>query len=102
MKKVFSVSQVRDLLNQAYAEKITISRCAEILNECVPKQLALPTDRHKSIRSATYGTRYPADGSKPFLNRGMMKDFESGWDACIEHIKIMNEPAKTGDKSDEG
>ena len=102
MKYVFSVSQDGGLGGQVYAEKITISRCTEILNGCVPKQIALPTDRHKLRRSAMYGTRYPADGSKPFLNRGMMKDFESGWDACIEQIKTMNEPAPTGDKSDEG
>ena len=102
MKYVFSVSQDGGLGGQVYAEKITISRCTEILNGCVPKQIALPTDRHKLRRSAIYGTRYPADGSKPFLNRGMMKDFESGWDACIEQIKTMNEPAPTGDKSDEG
>ncbi len=33
MKKKFKVSQIRDLLNQVYNEKITFSRFVEILNE---------------------------------------------------------------------
>ena len=33
MQKTFKVSQVRDLLNQVYNEKITFSRFVEILNE---------------------------------------------------------------------
>ena len=32
-KKTFKVSQIRDLLNQVYNEKITFSRFVEILNE---------------------------------------------------------------------
>ena len=33
MQKTFKVSQVRDLLNQVYNEKITFSKFVEILNE---------------------------------------------------------------------
>jgi len=33
MKKTFKVSQIRDLLNQVYNEKITFSKFVEVLNE---------------------------------------------------------------------
>ena len=32
-EKIFKVSQIRDLLNQVYNEKMTFSRMVEILNE---------------------------------------------------------------------
>lgn len=44
MKKTFKVSQVRDLLNQVYNEKITFSRFVEILNEHAEGKVLSITD----------------------------------------------------------
>jgi len=38
MKKIFKLAQIKDLLNQVYSEKITVSRFVEILNEQVKEK----------------------------------------------------------------
>ena len=44
MEKIFKVSQIRDLLNQVYYEKISFSRFVEILNEQANSKKKIETD----------------------------------------------------------
>lgn len=44
MEKIFKVSQIRDLLNQVYNEKISFSRFVEILNEQANSKKKIETD----------------------------------------------------------
>ena len=44
MEKIFKVSQIRELLNQVYNEKITFSRFVEILNEQANSKKKIESD----------------------------------------------------------
>lgn len=48
MEKIFKVSQVRDLLNQVFRDKITFSRFVEILNEHANANGSIETDFSKT------------------------------------------------------
>lgn len=71
MKKVFTVAQVRDLLNHVQDESITFSRFVEILNECA--------DGNKSknylIKMGFTLKASPTNEINPWRNKAKLGDF---------------------------